>query len=352
MSSPPVHRARHRAERRAGSLGACPLVPTTCYIAITNGALAAVHSHLSAAFVVGPHRIACRRCSPIRDIPMARTKDTSRPQSIVKTRATGLLRFKQLRSLSISLRPFFCPNFPTHVPASGKWVVPWRIETDRQQHRTSAQSIHSPPFRAPTTPAGSGRPFDFVLRLSLRCTCVCFLVENTGHFITVPQLRSTRSRIGDQFIAVTPGPHASEPIREYENYISSQFPSPASTASDGPWSSFQQVTSPSGPVQRAASPTSSTSNVSVMDNTPPIVGRGKKRRVSNNDKRAICVLHHNQPDLRQQDIADRWLIERSTVSKILRNKDRWLSIDPTEKRTVYRLRSVHSCIHPLFTTLM
>ena len=64
----------------------------------------------------------------------------------------------------------------------------------------------------------------------------------------------------------------------------------------------------------------------------------KKKRVSSTDKMLICRLHEENPDLRQQDIADQFKVERSTVSKILKEKDRWLSLPRPERRPVYRLR--------------
>ena len=52
----------------------------------------------------------------------------------------------------------------------------------------------------------------------------------------------------------------------------------------------------------------------------------------------ICRMHEDNPEMRQQDIAHKFAVERSTVSKILKDKERWLSIPRNERRTVYRLR--------------
>lgn len=52
-----------------------------------------------------------------------------------------------------------------------------------------------------------------------------------------------------------------------------------------------------------------------------------KQRLYNIDRKKICVYAEDNPNLRQEDIARKFNIERSTVSKILKNKHRWLSID-------------------------
>ena len=93
---------------------------------------------------------------------------------------------------------------------------------------------------------------------------------------------------------------------------------------------------------RATSPTLSsvTTFSSSSSGLPaPLPRRSKKKkRVSSTDKMLICRLHEENPDLRQQDIADQFKVERSTVSKILKEKDRWLSLPRPERRPVYRLR--------------
>ena len=71
---------------------------------------------------------------------------------------------------------------------------------------------------------------------------------------------------------------------------------------------------------------------------PKVLRARRKKRVSNTEKLRICRLHKYQPHLTQRDIAERFAIERSTVSKILKEKDRWSSVPDTDVRTVYRLR--------------
>ncbi|EPQ50994.1 CenpB-DNA-bind-domain-containing protein [Gloeophyllum trabeum ATCC 11539] len=71
----------------------------------------------------------------------------------------------------------------------------------------------------------------------------------------------------------------------------------------------------------------------------PIVSRKhRKQRLFNVDRRAICVYATENPHLRQEDIAAQYGVERSTISKILKNKTRWMKIDPDETLKIAKLR--------------
>jgi hypothetical protein len=56
----------------------------------------------------------------------------------------------------------------------------------------------------------------------------------------------------------------------------------------------------------------------------------RKQRLFNVDRKRICELHLENPDLRQEDIASRYNVERSTISKILKNKIKWLNVPASE----------------------
>ncbi|PWN37588.1 uncharacterized protein FA14DRAFT_176877 [Meira miltonrushii] len=51
-----------------------------------------------------------------------------------------------------------------------------------------------------------------------------------------------------------------------------------------------------------------------------------KTRLRNIDRKAICEAARDDPKVRQEDLAVRFGIERSTVSKTLKNKEKWLAI--------------------------
>lgn len=55
----------------------------------------------------------------------------------------------------------------------------------------------------------------------------------------------------------------------------------------------------------------------------------RKRKLLNLDRKLICDFQVANPDVKQDTIATKFGIERSTVSKILKQKDKWLKIDPS-----------------------
>ena len=71
-------------------------------------------------------------------------------------------------------------------------------------------------------------------------------------------------------------------------------------------------------------PTKTTSNLG---------GKNKKQRLYSVDRKIICEFAVQNPTYKQEEIARKFNIERSTVSKILKHKHRWLRISNDE--TVY-----------------
>ncbi|KAK0551094.1 hypothetical protein OC845_002344 [Tilletia horrida] len=53
----------------------------------------------------------------------------------------------------------------------------------------------------------------------------------------------------------------------------------------------------------------------------------RKSKILNSDRKRICEYHRDNPGHRQDDIAALFGIERSTVSRILKDQDRWLAIE-------------------------
>ncbi|KAF7299191.1 HTH CENPB-type domain-containing protein [Mycena indigotica] len=66
--------------------------------------------------------------------------------------------------------------------------------------------------------------------------------------------------------------------------------------------------------------------------------RPKKQRLFNTQRREICEFHLSHPNARQEDIARQFGVERSTVSKILKNKTKWLNIDVNETLKIAKHR--------------
>ncbi|KAG7088534.1 hypothetical protein E1B28_012517 [Marasmius oreades] len=64
----------------------------------------------------------------------------------------------------------------------------------------------------------------------------------------------------------------------------------------------------------------------------------RKQRLFNLDRRAICEFHLKYPTARQEDIATKFKVERSTISKILKHKAKWLNVKPDEQLKVAKHR--------------
>jgi DNA-binding LacI/PurR family transcriptional regulator len=56
------------------------------------------------------------------------------------------------------------------------------------------------------------------------------------------------------------------------------------------------------------------------------------------DRKAICQYHLDFPSARQEDIAARYGVERSTISKILKQKEKWMNVPEAESLRVAKHR--------------
>nr|VWO94898.1 HTH CENPB-type domain-containing protein [Ganoderma boninense] len=113
----------------------------------------------------------------------------------------------------------------------------------------------------------------------------------------------------------------------------------AASASSNPRSA-----SPALSVASALTSVSSASNSqlftveSPVRKGPSLTRRDRKKRLYNIDRYKICIAAQEHPGMKQEDIASLFGVERSTVSKILKQKARWLSVSPNEKVLVAKLR--------------
>jgi Tc5 transposase DNA-binding domain len=78
-----------------------------------------------------------------------------------------------------------------------------------------------------------------------------------------------------------------------------------------------------------------------------LIGKPRKQRLFNHQRKEICLYHQQNPGIRQEDIANKWGVERSTVSKILKQKSKWLNVpDGEEPHTAkHRYVSIHNFMH-------
>ncbi|KAF5382521.1 hypothetical protein D9615_002955 [Tricholomella constricta] len=89
-------------------------------------------------------------------------------------------------------------------------------------------------------------------------------------------------------------------------------------------SALTSVSSASAPASHAFSPYPRPTSNSL----PNIAGskpKQKKQRLDNNARKNICIYHSDHPNARQEDIAVVFKVERSTISKILKHKHKWLN---------------------------
>ena len=105
-------------------------------------------------------------------------------------------------------------------------------------------------------------------------------------------------------------------------------------------SALTSVSSASGPVPQVSQPYPAFIGHKLPGNSSPGKGKQRKQRLCNVDRKAICLFHQDLPSARQEDIAAKFGVERSTISKILKNKNKWLNMPTTETERVSKHRSV------------
>ena len=66
--------------------------------------------------------------------------------------------------------------------------------------------------------------------------------------------------------------------------------------------------------------------------------KNKKQRLYNVDRKKICQYHKENPHLRQEEIAKKFNVERSTVSKILKQKAKWMNAPDEETMLIAKQR--------------
>ncbi|CAE6498295.1 unnamed protein product [Rhizoctonia solani] len=78
----------------------------------------------------------------------------------------------------------------------------------------------------------------------------------------------------------------------------------------------------------------------------PIRRRANKQRLDDARRKEICSYARDRPKARQEDIAIKYGVERSTISKILKHKDKWLSLDTNPRKSIPVKHSSPACIRP------
>lgn len=148
-------------------------------------------------------------------------------------------------------------------------------------------------------------------------------------------------------------PHVAPPMAQYvepsslpganaqQGFSAFTAPAPAAAAA-APTADGNATTTTSNPATPAPAANGSPSSAAIAKGSSPsasgstspngqnttAAGR-RKRKLTPEDKRRICEIYRNsQGKIRQEDIAKEYSVDRSTISKILNQEDRWL--DPEQ----------------------
>lgn len=109
--------------------------------------------------------------------------------------------------------------------------------------------------------------------------------------------------------------------------------------------------SPTGSVGSALTSLSSShsgqnSHSSLSYSNAPMVdeprAKGRKMRLCNGDRKKMCQMHLDNPEWKQEQLAKLFDVERSTVSKILKNKESWLAVADINSHRVAKHRYISS----------
>ncbi|KAF9481187.1 hypothetical protein BDN70DRAFT_876659 [Pholiota conissans] len=151
----------------------------------------------------------------------------------------------------------------------------------------------------------------------------------------LPASGPARRRLPDSYNLPAPYPaydlprHRSRP-RSMSVLEPLRGPSPSrSTASDDDRSHHGGPPSSASPVTSSSAPRLSVSSAPTPPRREP--PKHTKHRLRDSDRKAICQFHIDHPQMRQEDIGAEFNVERSTISKILKEKARWLNISPEDE---------------------
>ncbi|KAI9727681.1 MAG: hypothetical protein M1828_005909 [Chrysothrix sp. TS-e1954] len=69
---------------------------------------------------------------------------------------------------------------------------------------------------------------------------------------------------------------------------------------------------------------------------PPLPATTPRRTLTDDDRRKMCLYHDENPSKKQTEIGELFGVERSTVSKVLRHKEKYLQQEPEGNRSPMR----------------
>ncbi|KAK8021193.1 centromere binding protein b [Apiospora arundinis] len=129
--------------------------------------------------------------------------------------------------------------------------------------------------------------------------------------------------------------HHQQPL----HYSNQQHPQPILQAQKVNWPSLH--TNPGQAYSTPPVPIPAQSTVPIRQtpkHLPSITTSQPRKTLSDDDRRRMCQYAADNPKSKQTEIGAKFGVERSTVSKVLRNKDRWLSQEDRSGSPVKRIK--------------
>ncbi|KAK8124638.1 uncharacterized protein PG998_000397 [Apiospora kogelbergensis] len=119
------------------------------------------------------------------------------------------------------------------------------------------------------------------------------------------------------------------------------------------WPSLHTNPGQSYPTPPVAIPAQSTVPIrQTPKHLPSITTSQPRKTLSDDDRRRMCQYAADNPKSKQTEIGAKFGVERSTVSKVLRNKDRWLSQEDRSGSPVKRIKGKNVDVERTFVNWM
>ncbi|KIK69625.1 hypothetical protein GYMLUDRAFT_66925 [Collybiopsis luxurians FD-317 M1] len=189
--------------------------------------------------------------------------------------------------------------------------VPNRIMTRRQRKAATAMNVGGTPINRSQTPHPS---------LVYPLTPDSQISSSVPHTPTAPRQLSTSPALS----SISSHSHRSQrSVRQQQDQMSM---SPTPLAISPTARGFHLP----GPQPNSLLPSANINPPLPSGSTLPRAyskPKARKQRLFNVDRKAICEFHLAHPGEKQEVIARQYGVERSTISKILKHKERWLSIE-------------------------
>lgn len=117
-----------------------------------------------------------------------------------------------------------------------------------------------------------------------------------------------------------------------------QWPSQITNPSQGPPPPSMPMARPLAPATSVSpmEPPSATASEPTPGPTPHAAPSNARKTLTDNDRRKMCQYHEEYPNVKQTEIGAIFGVERSTVSKVLRQKEKFLAADDGSQSSLKR----------------